>query len=137
MLGNAIFARLASVSGVTALVGANPSRIWPGAGPETPTRPYLLYNQISSGAADVRALRGRARIFRTLQQIDVYADAAAQADALAKAVRSALDGVDEETTWGGMTIMLSMFDDQFDSGFEPATNLHRIIQQYRIVYKET
>jgi len=136
MIGNAIFARLASVSGVTALVGANPSRIWPGAGPETPARPYLLYNQISSGAVDTRALRGRARIFRTLQQIDVYADTAAQADALAKTVRGAFDGIDEETTWGGMTIMLSMFDDQFDSGFEPATNLHRIIQQYRIVHKE-
>lgn len=136
MIGNAVFARLASVSGVTELVGSNPSRIWPGAGLETPTRPYVLYNQISSGAADTRALRGRAGIFRTLQQIDVYADTYSDALALANAVRGALDGVESETTWGGMTIMLSMFDDQFDSGFEPATNLHRIIQQYRIVYKE-
>lgn len=136
MLGTAIFSRLASVSGVTALVGLSPSRIWPGAGPETPVRPYVLYNQISSGAADTRALRGRAGIFRTLQQIDVYADTYSEALALASAVRAALDGIDSETTWGGMTIMLSMFDDQFDSGFEPDVNLHRIIQQYRIVYKE-
>lgn len=136
MIGDAVFSRLASVSGVTALVGTAPSRVWPGAGPENPVRPYVLYNQIASGAAETRALRGRVGTFRTLQQLDLYGDTSAQVTALANAVRGALDGVESETTWGGMTIMLSMFDDQFDSGFEPATNLHRIIQQYRIVYKE-
>jgi hypothetical protein len=136
MIGNAVFARLASVSGVTALVGANPSRIYPGVGPENPSYPLVLFNQVSSGQADARGLIGAAKYFRTIQQIDIYAATRSQADGLANAVRAALDGIESETTWGGMTIMLSMFDDQFDSGFEPDVNLHRIIQQYRIVYKE-
>lgn len=133
MLATALFARLTSVSAVTALVG---TRSYPGAGPENPIYPLILYGQINSGAGDARTLTGAAVYFRTLQQIDIYARTRATVEATAKAVRGALDGVEAETMWGGLTIMLSMFDDQFDSAFEADTNLHRIIQQYRITYKE-
>lgn len=131
MIGAAIYARLSGDAGVSALVG---TRIYPGAGPEGATYPLVLYNQIDSGA--VRDLSSATDHFRTLQQIDVYATTKSSAVAIAAAVRASLD-YKLNQTWGGLSIPASRFDDQFDSGFEEGSNLHRIIQQYRISYKET
>ena len=131
MIGAAIYARLSADAGVSALVG---TRIYPGAGPENATYPLVLYNQIDSGA--VRDLASVTDHFRTLQQIDVYAATKGNAVAIAAAVRASLD-YKLNQTWGGLSIPASRFDDQFDSGFDEGSNLHRIIQQYRISYKET
>ena len=112
-------------------------RIYPwGGGPEDPATPYVLYSQVSDGASDARGMVGPASYFRTLQQIDVFASDRATADRLANAIRAALDGVDSETTWGGMTIRAAHFDSQLDGSFEDQPNLYRVIQQFRIVWKE-
>lgn len=131
-IAGAIYSKLSGTSAVTALCG---TRIYPGTGPESADYPLVITQQISAGVADTRSLDGPARHFRTLYQIDVMGSTQASVQALAKAIRQALDNV-VNATWGGVSIKASMFDDQFDGNFEPAPNVYRIIQQYRIVYQE-
>ena len=132
MIGAALIARLTADSALAALVG---TRIYPLEGPEEATYPLITYLQVSSGDNSSRGLVGAQKHFRTLQQIDIYARTALEAQAIAVAVRASLDGQVNQT-WGGVTIAAALFDDQFDGNFEPDPNLHRIIQQYRIAVSE-
>lgn len=131
MISTALYSRLSTDAGVTALVG---TRIYPQRGPENATYPLVLYQMIDSGP--VRDLASATDHFRTLMQIESYATTQLAAEAIAAAVRASLDYKINQT-WGGVSIPASRFDDQFDSGFDEGSNLHRIIQQYRISYKET
>ena len=132
MIGAALFARLSADAAVAALVG---TRIYPQEGPEDAPLPLISYFQVSSGDASSRGLSGAQKHFRTLQQIDIYARTALEAQQIASAVRASLDGQVNQN-WGGVTIPAALFDDQFDGNFEPDPNVHRIIQQYRIVVAE-
>ncbi|MEO9521714.1 MAG: DUF3168 domain-containing protein [Parasphingorhabdus sp.] len=130
MIAEAIYSRLSTDAGVTTLVG---TRVFPMVAPENEDYPLITYQQIDAGPA--RDLGSATDHFRTIQQIDIYSRNKIEAQNVADAVRAALDHKINQT-WGGKNIPSSRFDDQFDSGFEESTNLHRIIQQYRISYKE-
>lgn len=132
MIDNAVFSRLSNDGAINALIG---TRIYPQMAKEDATYPLILYHQISSGQADARCMAGVADHFRTLVQIDIYGPSKSGINTIAKAVRASLDDKIKQT-WGGLKIAASMFDDQFDSGYEPGSNLYRIIQQYRIVLEE-
>jgi len=132
VIGQALSARLTGDSAVTALVG---TRIYPMEGPKDAAYPLITYMQVSSGDNSSRGLTGAQKHFRTLQQIDIYGRTALEAQAIASAVRASLDGQVNQT-WGGVSVPAALFDDQFDGNFEPNPNLHRIIQQYRIVVSE-
>lgn len=132
MIKTAIYARLSGDAAVAALVG---TRIYPQEGPENAVYPLIIYFQVSGGDKSSRGLTGAQKHFRTLQQVDILARTPAEAIAIAAAVRAALDGHVNQS-WGGVTIPAALFDDQFDGNFEPAPNIHRIIQQYRICYAE-
>ena len=132
MIHAAIFAHLSADAGLTALVG---TRIYPQEGLENAVYPLISYFQVSSGDTWSRGLTGPQRHFRTLWQFDIIARTPIEAIAVAGALRAALDGLVNQT-WGGVSIPASLFDDQFNGNFEPAPNVHRIIQQYRICYAE-
>ena len=96
----------------------------------------VVYQQIAAGVEDTRSVGGPVTIFRTLQQIDIYATKKSRALALANEVRTRLDGQINQT-WGGLTIKASIFDDQRAGNFQDTpeiSGVYRIIQQYRIVY---
>lgn len=132
MISEAIFERLGQVVAVTDIFGR---RFYPGEPPEGTDYPIINWKQISSGSSDTRSILGPAKLFRTLQQLDLRGRNRNQLDLGAAAIRTALDD-QHKKVWGGKIIRLSSFDDQFDLDFEPDPNLHRIIQQYRIVYLE-
>jgi len=132
MISTAIIAKLDSVSAVTDLIG---TKVYPQQAPAGVDYPIVTFSQVTDGSKETRPLVGAVKLFRTLQQFDIYSRDRAQADAIANAVRGALDAVTNET-WGGLTIKAAIFDFQLDADFEPDPNLYRIIQQYRISYLE-
>lgn len=87
-IGEALAARLAATSAVSALVG---SRIFAVTAPAGTAHPFLTYQEIS--ALDPAAtLDGPSVWLRARYQVDAWADRQDQAEALGRAVRAALDG---------------------------------------------
>lgn len=132
MISTAIFAKLSGVTAVTDLVG---TKLYPQQAPADAEYPLVTFAQVTDGSKETRPLTGQVKLFRTLQQFDIYSRDRANVDAIANAIRGAIDAVTNET-WGGMAIKAAIFDFQLDGNFEPDPNLFRIIQQYRISYLE-
>lgn len=132
MIDVALFARLTKDSAVSALID---TRVYPQVAPPKAVYPLVTHMLVDDGSRSARPVAGAATLFRTLNEVDIYARRRLEALELAAAVRAALDGKINEV-WGGMAIKASMFDRQFDGSFDADPNLHRIIQQYRISFSQ-
>lgn len=133
MIAVALYAKLSGTTAVTDLIS---TRVYPDVAPEGAIYPFVTFQQVSDGNLDARPLVGAATYFRTLQQIDIYARLRSEADAVANAIRGALDGATGQT-WGGVAIKAALFDQQIDADFEEDANIRRVIQQYRVVFQES
>ena len=84
-----IFTVCAGSSAVTALLGINPTRLYPhGEAPEGTPRPYAVW-QVVSGSP-INYINGVPDTDRYGLQVDVYAETASSAEAVVKALRSAI-----------------------------------------------
>ncbi|MCP1646995.1 tail completion protein gp17 [Pseudomonas nitroreducens] len=95
-----IFKVCSQDSGVVALLGAKPTRLYLFAeAPDKPPRPYATWQ--TYGGAPENYLAHRPDIDSFSMQVDVYAETAAQARAVATAIRNAIELRATITRWGG------------------------------------
>ena len=95
-----IFQVAAADPGVTALLGAAPTRLYPfGEAPQGVTYPYAVWQ--SAGGAPENFLAGRPDADSYTTQVDVYADTADSARKVAKALRDAVELVAHVVAWRG------------------------------------
>lgn len=95
-----IFQVCAADSAVTAILGSSPVRFYPfGEAPQGVQLPYAVWQSI--GGEPQNYINERPDIDRFAVQIDVYADAATPARAVAKALRDAIEPNAHITRWGG------------------------------------
>ena len=97
-----IFATCAADSSVTALIGSSPVRLYPfDDAPQGVQKPYVVWQTI--GGNPENYLGSLPDVDRFALQVDVYADSASEARAVAQAVRDAVEPVSYITRWGGET----------------------------------
>jgi len=97
-----IFAVCAADAGVTALLGAGPTRLYPfGDAPEGVVKPYAVW-QLVTGSPE-NYLAGRPDMDGYTLQVDVYAATAVAARAVTTAISHAIELSAYVTRWGGET----------------------------------
>ncbi|AWY43857.1 DUF3168 domain-containing protein [Pseudomonas putida] len=97
-----IFSVCAADPGVTAVLGAVPTRLYPfGEAPEGVAKPYAVW-QLLTGAPE-NYLSGRPDIDGYTLQVDVYAASAGDARAVTQAISHAIELKANVTRWGGET----------------------------------
>jgi len=106
-VAKAMRARLIATDGVTALVG---QRIYPGKAPQDATIPYLVYQRIST--TRFSTFSGASLIPESRMQIDIIASSQANAESIASAVRTSLDGY--TGTSAGVVVLSSTVEDEAD-----------------------
>ncbi|MCW1937511.1 DUF3168 domain-containing protein [Pseudomonas sp. MDMC_285] len=95
-----IFSVVSADPAVTALLGSNPVRFLPfGEAPQGVTYPYAVWQSV--GGAPGNFLAGRPDADSYTTQVDVYADTAASAREVAKALRDAVELVAHVVAWRG------------------------------------
>ena len=95
-----IFSVCASSLAVTALIGADPVRLYPfGLQDDAVVYPYVVWQNVTGSPENYLAQRPDADSF-TLQ-VDAYADTADQVIAVAAALRDAIEPYAYITRWGG------------------------------------
>lgn len=95
-----IFATCAAAPGVTALLGASPTRLYPfGEAPHGVACPYAVWQTV--GGVPENYLGDRPDIDSFSLQVDVYAETGASARAVAVALRDAIEPNAHITRWGG------------------------------------
>jgi len=96
---DALFAKLSSVAGITALVS---TRIYPDTAPQGAAQPFLIYRQ--SGRSDRACLSGE-RSGIVTDEFDLMAEGLDRAalSAIRDAVQAALDGTTARGLWGGVS----------------------------------
>jgi hypothetical protein len=131
MFEKAIVARLAAVSGVTALVAA---RIYGNAAPSKPTLPYVTYFRVSTNEAPSANLDGTpAKIAWARLQFDAFAKTYKAVKELDDALRQALAG------WSGQLAGQTIHEirrldsrDIYESETQP--RLHRVQADYLVCF---
>lgn len=97
-----IFSVCAADSGVRALLGVTPHRIYPfGEAPEGVAKPYAVW-QLVTGSPE-NYLSGRPDIDGFTLQVDVYAATASSARAVTDAIVHAIELSANVARWGGET----------------------------------
>jgi hypothetical protein len=97
-----IFEICAAAPAVTALLGVQPTRLFPfGDAPETTAKPYAVWQLITGSPENF--LAGRPDLDGYTLQVDVYAVSAASARAVTKAISEAVELKAYVTRWGGET----------------------------------
>lgn len=95
-----VFSLAVASGGVTALLGATPTRLWPfDRAPQSPTKPYVVWQQTSGVPENYLGTLPDADNFTA--QIDVYADTADSARDVAEALRDAFEPSAYVTRWSG------------------------------------
>ncbi|MEW6462933.1 MAG: DUF3168 domain-containing protein, partial [Pseudomonadota bacterium] len=95
-----IFKVCSASSQVTALLGAAPTRLYPfGEAPQGVTYPYAVWQSV--GGAPENFLAGRPDADNYTTQVDVYAESAASAREVAKALRDAVELDAYVVAWRG------------------------------------
>lgn len=130
ILGEAVYARLAAVTGVTDLVG---TRIYGGQAPQNPTAPYVVYQEISQHrpsamGADVGKVRARV-------QVDSRAVTYKGAKQLANAVQVALQRY-SGTSASIEVSAVFLDDDSGEDSYEEEVEMYRVRQTYLIWHGE-
>ena len=130
-VGQSIFARLSGQSGVTSLVS---NQIYGKSAPSHASFPYITFHKIS----EVRphAMVRDPGIAEARIQVSTWSTDIAQADAIARQVRTALQ--DYKGSTGGIDIQRIFFDVEIElpSGIEPETveSIAHIAQDYIVWY---
>jgi hypothetical protein len=102
MMPAPIFEVCAAAPAVTALLGVQPTRLFPfGDAPEGMAKPYAVWQLISGSPENF--LAGRPDLDSYTLQVDVYAVSAASARAVTKAISEAIELKANVTRWGGET----------------------------------
>ncbi|WP_448089514.1 DUF3168 domain-containing protein [Pseudomonas azerbaijanoccidentalis] len=97
-----IFAVCAADAAVTAVLGIQPTRLYPfGEAPEGVVKPYAVW-QLLTGSPD-NYLSGRPDIDGYTLQVDVYATTASDARSVTQAITRAIELKANVTRWGGET----------------------------------
>ncbi len=95
-----IFATVAAVGAVTALLGSSPTRFYPfGSAPATVTKPYAVWRTAYGGPDNL--LQGMPGSDTFGIQIDVYALTGASARAVGDALQAAIEPVAYVTAYNG------------------------------------
>lgn len=98
-----VFATCSASSPVTALIGTSPVRLYLfGEAPAGTAKPYVVWQTISGSPDNV--MNGLPSSDSYLIQIDVYADTAASARAVAAALRNSIEPVAHITRWSGDSV---------------------------------
>lgn len=124
----AIYARLAAVAGVTALVG---TRIYPVLAPQNPTFPHLVYQRIS--AERIGNLGADTDMVESRVQVSCFADSYSGTKELADAVRLALQRADG--TFGGVTVD-DMWIESDQDIYDPQTRDHFVAIDVLVRHRE-
>ena len=97
-----IFAVCAADTAVTAVLGIQPTRLYPfGEAPEGVVKPYAVW-PLLTGSPD-NYLSGRPDIDGYTLQVDVYATTVSDARAVTQAISHAIELKANVTRWGGET----------------------------------
>lgn len=95
-----VFSRAVASSGVTALLGTAPTRLYLfGEAPQGVAKPYAVWQQVSG--SPYNQLAGVPQGDRYTAQIDVYATTASSARAVAQALRNAYEPAAYVVSWRG------------------------------------
>lgn len=94
-------------------------RVYPGVAPDAPTLPYMVYSRINTNSENV--LSGTSGLANTRMQIDIYAKTYVQAQTIARAVDTLMNG------WNYQNVSILSQD-----MYEPDVKLHRVIADYSI-----
>ncbi|QQE90486.1 DUF3168 domain-containing protein [Azotobacter chroococcum] len=98
-----IFTVAAAAPAVTALLGSNPTRLYPfGEAPQGVVYPYVVWQTITGSPE--KYLAGRPDMDGYTLQVDVYADTGSSARAVAAALRDAIELQAYVTRWGGESV---------------------------------
>lgn len=96
-----IFPTCSADAGVTALLGTNPTRLFPfGQAPEGVALPYAVWRTIPGGGPE-NYLADRPDIDSATLQVDVYAATPGDTTAVAEALRDAIELTAHIVRWGG------------------------------------
>jgi len=106
MIDQALYGKLSTTAGVTALVG---TRIYPHQQPPSGTRTYPLLAYKPDNREPARLLSGAASLYMRTIDVAAMARTYASAEAIMAAVVAALDN--QSGTWGGVTIQGAFLDD--------------------------
>lgn len=95
-----IFDVCAADAAVTALLGTDPTRLWPfDDAPQGGALPYAVW-QIIPGGSPENYLADRPDVDSFMLQVDVYAGSVASVTAVAEALRDAIEGHAYIVRWG-------------------------------------
>lgn len=120
-----VFSRLTGDAGVTDLVG---QRVYPLRLPQEPTYPAIMYQRVSTNEAHTHDQAGGLAESRV--QFDCLAVTYSQAQALAAAVRAALNGwVDD-----GNGILACLLENQIDL-YEDTTESYRVVLDFMLKWR--
>jgi len=95
-----IFSICKAAAAVTALIGLNPCRLYPfGEAPQSTVKPYAVWQSIGGSPENFMDRTPDADSF--ILQVDVYAETAAAARAVAEAIRDAVEPHAHISSWRG------------------------------------
>lgn len=125
----AIFARLSTFPGLTALVA---TRVYPVEAPQETARPYVVFLTVSTQR--LNHLGGPSEVAQARVQIDAYATGYAAAVAIAAQIRAALEKL--SGVWGGVVVLGALSLDARES-YEDAANppLYRISHDFSVWHR--
>lgn len=138
---SALFSYLSGKTGVTAIVGTSPVRLYPLARPQGGELPAMTYARVTGGHDhNLTAASGTA--IPTFE-LDCFAETYAEADALAEAIRQVMQGFSGSFGTGGNAVAVKavLLDDESDGYDLPQDDSDRgaffITLRYRIRYSES
>lgn len=130
-LDEAVYTRLTTHAGVSALVA---TRVYPVVLPQAPTFPALTYQLIS----EIRPshIGGPGHLPGALYQVTAWGTTLLSVRAVLDAVRGALDGY--QGTVGTVVIQASILEEQRDDpGYQPEVGIYGASADYRIWWNES
>jgi hypothetical protein len=128
-LAAALYARLSTFPGLTALVGP---RVYPVEAPQETARPYVVFLTVSTQR--LNHLGGPSEVAQARIQIDAYATSYAAAVAIGTQIRAALDQL--TGVWGGVDVLSALSLDAREF-YEDAANppLYRLSQDFSVWHR--
>ena len=119
------------IYGLLATIESTYGNIYPGKAPQEASTPYLVQFQVSNDAEATKETTSIADHIRW--QISAFSETYRQAQTIAEAVRTILDGY--TGTVDGVTILDTEFDGEF-AMYEEDARLHHIAQDYMFIIKK-
>lgn len=128
-IDTALYTRLSGFAGLSKLVS---TRIYPIRMPQNATFPLVCYQQV--GATRDYVMQNQSGLVQTLYQIDCYDSTLEDARAVAEQARLALSNY--SGTSDSVEIDWTAMEGE-EALYEPAVDLYRMMQFYRLHFRET